>query len=517
MTLSHRIIIVVSAAIILICPLIIDPYITLAFAAPKMAVLQLGALIGMAVVLIHWLRARHALESERLPRGVAFAFTAWMIWMGLTMFWSVLPQLSLVGNFYWQLGLFTKISLVSLAYLTFIASRETRYAELLLRLLIIASVPVVIYGLLQTINRDPITWWLMGKVVFSTFGNPNYFAGYLIMVMPPTLIESLRSKVRLWQVICALLFVEQLICFVATDSRGGFIAGFAALVLCLYWLWRFNAVHARRLTQSLIFLSLVLTLLIGLGGESLGDALRQVGFVKNLGSVETRQYAWETAWHMIALRPQGWGIGTFEIMHLNYATPGFMTYAQKFLIPFGAVMDRTHNMWTEVGVELGAIGLLIWIGLLAVVGDAVFKSGSPSFNGNWAGTLSGATGKSRRAVEEREKIGVFIASFDYAAQVRRSAQDASRQSRESLKSSIINYQMIGVLAGMTGYLLHLIVNPSEIGGEIVFWWLLGWGLGASCRQPLEWRAPQALSFVVIAAMFGMALFGFVYARQFFLF
>ncbi len=63
--------------------------------------------------------------------------------------------------------------------------------------------------------------------------------------------------------------------------------------------------------------------------------------------------------------------------------------------------------------------------------------GSPDFNGNWAGTLgtlSGATGFSRRAVEEREKIGVFIASFDYAAQVRRSAQDASRQSRESPKS-----------------------------------------------------------------------------------
>ncbi len=57
--------------------------------------------------------------------------------------------------------------------------------------------------------------------------------------------------------------------------------------------------------------------------------------------------------------------------------------------------------------------------------------GSPDFNGNWAGTLSGATGFSRRAVEEREKIGVFIASFDYAAHLRRSAQDASRQSRES--------------------------------------------------------------------------------------
>ncbi len=63
--------------------------------------------------------------------------------------------------------------------------------------------------------------------------------------------------------------------------------------------------------------------------------------------------------------------------------------------------------------------------------DSAHK-GSPDFNGNWAGTLSGATGLSRRAVEEREKIGVFIASFDYAAQVRRSAhQDASRQSRES--------------------------------------------------------------------------------------
>ncbi|MBI5712680.1 MAG: O-antigen ligase family protein [Chloroflexi bacterium] len=419
MSLSHRIIFIVSAAIILICPVIIDPYITLAFAAPKMVVLQLGALIGMAVVLIHWLRIRQAMDGERLPRPVAIRFIAWMSWMALTMIWSVLPQLSLVGNFYWQLGLFTKISLVSLAYLTFIATRESQNSDLLYRLFIIASVPVVIYGLLQTINRDPITWWLMGKVVFSTFGNPNYFAGYLIMVMPPTLIESLRSQVRLWRIFCALLFVGQLICFIATDSRGGFIAGFVALALSLLWLWRFDSKEAKWIASSLILSSLILTLIIGLGGETLGEALRQMGFVKNLGSVETRQYAWETAWRMIALRPQGWGMGAFEIMHLNYATPGFMEYAQKFLIPFGAVMDRTHNLWTEIGVELGV--------------------------------------------------------------------------------------------------LHLTVNPSEIGGEIVFWWLIGWGLGVSCRQPREGRASKLISFIVIATMFGIALFGFVYARQFFLF
>ena len=344
MSLSQRIIFTVSAAIILLCPVIIDPYITLAFAAPKMAILQLGALIGMAVVLIHWLRVRQAMDGERLPRPVAIIFIAWIGWMTLTMIWSVLPQLSLVGNFYWQLGLFTKISLVSLAYLTFIASREPQHSAFLFRLFIIASLPIVIYGLLQTINRDPITWWLMGKVVFSTFGNPNYLAGYLIMVMPPTLIESLRSQNHRWRIFCALLLVGQLICFIATDSRGGFIAGFVALALCLYWSWRFNAIHAQRLAQSLILLSLIMTLMIGLGGETLGDALRQAGFVKNLGSVETRQYAWETAWHMMVLRPQGWGMGAFEIMHLNYATPGFMTYAQKFLIPFGAVMDRTHNL-----------------------------------------------------------------------------------------------------------------------------------------------------------------------------
>jgi hypothetical protein len=479
MSLSQRIIFTVSAAIILLCPVIIDPYITLAFAAPKMAILQLGALIGMAVVLIHWLRVRQAMDGERLPRPVAIIFIAWIGWMTLTMIWSVLPQLSLVGNFYWQLGLFTKISLVSLAYLTFIASREPQHSAFLFRLFIIASLPIVIYGLLQTINRDPITWWLMGKVVFSTFGNPNYLAGYLIMVMPPTLIESLRSQNHRWRIFCALLLVGQLICFIATDSRGGFIAGFVALALCLYWSWRFNAIHAQRLAQSLILLSLIMTLMIGLGGETLGDALRQAGFVKNLGSVETRQYAWETAWHMVALRPQGWGMGAFEIMHLNYATPGFMTYAQKFLIPFGAVMDRTHNLWTEIGVELGVIGLLIWIGLLAVVGNTVLRHCERSLRSNL-----------HRETEE-------IAS-----------------SQKTLLA--MTPPLIGIIAGMIGYLLHLTVNPSEIGGEIVFWWLIGWGLGVSCRQPREGRESKLLSFIVIAAMFGIALFGFVYARQFFL-
>ena len=474
MSFSQRLIFLVSAAIIVICSVIIDPYITLAFAAPKMAILQLGALIGMAVVLIHWLRVQQAMDSERLPRSVAIVFIAWMGWIGLTMIWSVLPQLSLVGNFYWQLGLFTKISLVSLAYLTFIAARQPQHSDSLYRIFIIASLPAVIYGLIQLFRLDPIGWWSMNNVVYSTFGNPNYFAGYLIMVMPSTLIESLRSQVRLWRIFCALLFIGQLICFIATDSRGGFIAGFVALALSLSWLWRFDSRQAKWIASSLILLSLILTLIIGLGGETLGDELRQAGFVKNLGSVETRQYAWETAWHMIALRPQGWGMGAFEIMHLNYATPGFMAYAQKFLIPFGAVMDRTHNLWTEIGVESGVIGLMIWIGLLAVVGNTVLRHCERSSRSNLRG--------------ETEEIA-------------------------SSQSALL--AMTPVIAGMIGYLLHLTVNPSEIGGEIVFWWLIGWSLGVSCRQPFDRRESKMLSFIVIAAMFGIALFGFVYARQFF--
>lgn len=66
--------------------------------------------------------------------------------------------------------------------------------------------------------------------------------------------------------------------------------------------------------------------------------------------------------------------------------------------------------------------------------------------------------------------------------------------------------LIGIIAGMIGYLLHLTVNPSEIGGEIVFGWMMGWSLGVSRRQPREWRESKALSFIVIAAMFGIALF-----------
>ena len=126
------------------------------------------------------------------------------------------------------------------------------------------------------------------------------------------------------------------------------------------------------------------------------------------------------------------------------------------------------------------IGLLIWIGLLAVVGNTVLRHCERSLRSNL-----------HRETEE-------IAS-----------------SQKTLLA--MTPPLIGIIAGMIGYLLHLTVNPSEIGGEIVFWWLMGWSLGVSCRQPFERREPKTMSFVVIAAMFGIALFGFVYARQFFIF
>ncbi len=185
----------------------------------------------------------------------------------------------------------------------------------------------------------------------------NAYAGFLIALLPLSLFATVFEKRWKWVwTVTAILIVTAL---VLTFSRGGFIA--AALALIIFWV----LAHQRRV--------LAVSLLIIILGGSLAYGLYQIktinfnavtiiplsspyaGEVPEQGEtgVNSRLRYWRDALKIVATRPiVGTGLNTFEQEYRRVQTD-----SRFFTID-------PHNLTLKIWVELGLVGVIIFVGFL---------------------------------------------------------------------------------------------------------------------------------------------------------
>ncbi len=120
----------------------------------------------------------------------------------------------------------------------------------LITVLILNSLPVALYGIIQRNGLDPLPW--AGDVqrrVAANMGNAIFVAAYLIMIAPLTaaqIVESFRDilrfeRARVTDILRAsgyiFIFVVQLLTIVYSQSRGPFLGIGVALLLLPYLLF----------------------------------------------------------------------------------------------------------------------------------------------------------------------------------------------------------------------------------------------------------------------------------------
>jgi len=174
---------------------------------------------------------------------------------------SLVPRISFLGSYVRLQGTFTFLSYILIfgAILTHLRTRTQ--INRLLHAVIITSLPIAIYGIIQNAGLDPLPWG--GDVVervAANMGNAIFVAAYLIMAVFLTLERLINSVVGLLKSQSsglgdalragAYLFVliVQLIAIVYTQSRGpqlGLAAGlYVFLLLGLLLLARWGASQA---------------------------------------------------------------------------------------------------------------------------------------------------------------------------------------------------------------------------------------------------------------------------------
>ena len=333
---------------------------------------------------------------------------------------SLVPRISFFGSYVRLQGTFTFLSYILIfgAILTHLRTRSQ--IDRLLHAVIITSLPIAIYGIIQNAGLDPLPWG--GDVVervAANMGNAIFVAAYLIMAVFLTLDRLLNSLVALLKSESselgdalragAYLFVliVQLIAIVYTQSRGpqlGLAAGlyvFLLLGLLLLARWgasqergpallRWLSAHVRGAWSALIGLtvaSLVFLVVLNIPGGPLKGVceVRYVGrtctlFSLNEGTNAVRALIWEGVIDMMSphaplqtpdgqpdafniLRPlAGYGPESLWVAFNRFYPPELGRFEARNASP-----DRSHNETFDALARGGLIQFAAEIFLFASV------------------------------------------------------------------------------------------------------------------------------------------------------
>ncbi|MBI4533859.1 MAG: O-antigen ligase family protein [Candidatus Melainabacteria bacterium] len=266
----------------------------------------------------------------------------------------------------------SKVVVYVVAYFVFVQAFSQSRTRIVLTwcLLAVAGVCVALYGLYQyETGVAPLATWedptveVKGTRIYSSLGNPNLLAGYLIPLVPVTFCLGLvalcrKNVVGFLVALCGLVIV--LVGTVLTGSRGGYI-GLAAGQLCIVlvassWLWR----QYPRVRIVICALLLVLPFVAWMTVHMVPTMEQRVLSIFSgweHSSNAFRLNVWRSSWLMFL---DNWWIGigigneTFRLVYGLYMKSGFDALG-------------TYCVPLEIAVETGVLGVIAFGALMTVL------------------------------------------------------------------------------------------------------------------------------------------------------
>ena len=293
-------------------------------------------------------------------------------------------------------GVYTTFSYFIIFLLAATHLKEKEQIDRLINTMVLTSVPIIIYALIQRLAWDPVPWKGSDPSdrVSATMGNPIFFSAYLIMVVPLTLarlIISIKKFINLKNVDKYLPFIliligTQLVSIALAKSRGP-MAGCLAGISSFFIIWAIiTYIHYKKIipliiTVALVILSLGFIILVNTPGP-LQEACKKIRYLERLtefrnfkeGSGRTRMILWTGVLRLMKeasplQKTVGYGpesIGTvFYRQHSTELTglEGKAVHA-----------DRTHNTFLDHWFMRGFFGLFTYLFLLASFFYVGFKT-----------------------------------------------------------------------------------------------------------------------------------------------
>ena len=381
------------------------PFTTDGMLKPKVWVLQAAA----ACCVLLMLRYGRKPAATNGPVCFLSAFVGWSVLCGAV-------RLCSSGAMKLNPHLFSEKILVTIALLVvFVTARAFRLTPgQRLRLASLAGLTALVLaavGIAQFSGHDIFPGALRSSRmrVYSLAGNPNYLAGSLACLAPLSLYWGLSGG-WLRKLAGSAVVGASVVCLLLTQSRGGWLAFAAAIVvMTVMWLrWRLreneNPNHPFGIrwlkTLALLLLPIVVGVLITVFLWSdtlkLQDRVRSA-FDSGSQNIQKRMLMWKLAWSITCDHPViGVGPGGIREHYLNYQKRYF-SKGHEDRRKVSATPSHIHNDYLEIAAETGFPGIILFIAFLwACIVDAFGRpppprdGPMPAREGLWCIVLAGS-------------------------------------------------------------------------------------------------------------------------------
>ncbi len=240
------------------------------------------------------------------------------------------------------------------------------------------SVVIVLVGAAEAGLSLGQSWWGEALRPSGTFFNPNFLAGYLaaiaVFVTGVVTVQRIRRTTRFWLgggCLLGFLLGGMLI----TGSRGAVlgVAVGATLVLVI----RYRVRGAAMIGALLLCLAML--------PNPLMDRQRAEHQANALSYA--RGQIWAGAFQLIREHPMGVGLGLYQ-----YVYPLHPAGIDGQITRYGRTAHNAHNEYAQIGVELGVVGLLVFLWGLLLLGRETAVILRMRFRRIHRGVIVGAAG-----------------------------------------------------------------------------------------------------------------------------
>ncbi len=186
------------------------------------------------------------------------------------------------------------------------------------------------------------------KYIVSTFGNPNFFAGHIMMLATLASAMLFSKNVKKNERIFLIVFITAaFLGILATRSRAA-IAGAAFGIATLLFLVNIKGPFIKKWSPYIA--------VVAAGALSYGHISRWI-------TTNIRWYIWNAAIDMVKVKPlAGWGLGNFTFFYPYYRV------REYFLQPEATpVTIHTHNEYLQILSETGIMGLLLFLAFIVIM------------------------------------------------------------------------------------------------------------------------------------------------------
>lgn len=238
---------------------------------------------------------------------------------------------------------------------------------------VVSIVAITDWILLNIFNQQVFTY--AGRVV-STFGQPNFYSGFILMTLPFWYL-LLKKRTKQWPFVTAG-FLISVLAIIISQSKAAFL-----ILGALFLLWSILELRYRKL----IILMAVLGV-ISLAGLFFEQVTKPVN-VANADlidltkvSVEKRVYIWPIFMKFILERPiAGYGLENISTAYSNYFQDNYHSLFEENLRVSPLLIRlkdlniaRTHNYTLDLLFFSGGLGLLSWLFLVGLLIKKLFQS-----------------------------------------------------------------------------------------------------------------------------------------------